>query len=382
MRRLSLTLVVVLVLGCGKAGPPRPPVPQIPRAATDLLVAQQGPTLFLSVSFPSLTTAGTTLRSVERLRVFRYVEELPATAVRPLTGGGETGGEQDLPPALRQFQGRPQIAPPQFRLLRQEIETIEGDAIPQSIAGSRVRFPDNPPLQTTDGRPVRIYYAVVFDSDQGPGELSNLVSIVPVGVPLSPTDPRWVIEPGNVAMSWAPPTRSIFGEENPPIVGYNIYRTADGEAIVLETPVNPTPIDDRVFRDRPTYGPHRYFVTAVSEMDLQRSESDPLAIGPVEFVDLEDPPAPANVVTLAEERAIRIVWDAVEASDFAGYKVYRETPRGTVTLTPDLITETSFRDTKLEPAVTYIYWVTTIDTAGNESGPTKSDPVLSPMQTQ
>lgn len=382
MRRLSLTLVLALILGCGKAGPPRPPVPQIPRAATDLLVAQQGPTLFLTWSFPTLTTAGTTLRTIERMRVLRYVEELPVTALRSLAGGGEAGGEQDLAPALRQFEGRSELAPPQFMALRQEIETLEGDEIPQAIAGGRITYPDRPPLQTTDSRPVRIYYAVVFEGEQGRSELSNLVSIVPLGVPLSPTDPRWVVEPGAVAMSWVPPTRSIFGEENPSITGYNIYRASDGEALVLETPVNEAPIDDRVFRDRPPYGEHRYFVTAVSEMDRQRSESDPLEIGPVDFVDLEDPPAPANVVTLAEERAIRVVWDAVEAPDFAGYMVYRETPRGTVTLTSEPIKQTSFRDTKLEPGVTYVYWVTTVDTAANESGPTKSDPVLSPMQIE
>lgn len=382
MRRLSLTLVLALILGCGKAGPPRPPVPQIPRAANDLLVAQQGPILFLTWSFPTLTTAGTTLRSIERMRVFRYVEDLPVTALRPLETGGETSGEQDHPPALRQFEGRTELAPQQFLALRHEIAMLEGDEIPQAIAGGRLTYPDRPPLQTTDARPVRIYYAVVLEGDQGPSELSNLVSIVPVGVPLSPTDPRWVVEPGVVAMSWAPPTRSIFGEENPPIAGYNIYRASDGEALVLESPVNEAPVNDRVFRDRPSYGEHRYFVTAVSEMDLQRSESDPLEIGPVDFVDLEDPPAPANVVTLAEESAIRVVWDAVEAPDFAGYNVYRETPRGTVTLTHEPITQTSFRDTRLEPGITYIYWVTTVDTAGNESGPTKSEPVLSPMQSQ
>src|SRR6266498_3382915 len=73
-------LVVILIfLACGKRGDPRPPVPVIPKATSDLVVTQRSSKLVLSWSYPSLTTAGKSLPAVRRVTVYRYIEELPAT---------------------------------------------------------------------------------------------------------------------------------------------------------------------------------------------------------------------------------------------------------------------------------------------------------------
>ena len=87
MRKL-VALLVLVVVACGKRGDPRPPVPVIPQATSDLVVTQRGSKVVLSWSYPSLTTAGRSLPSVRRVSVFRYVEDqpvAPAPAVPPPT---------------------------------------------------------------------------------------------------------------------------------------------------------------------------------------------------------------------------------------------------------------------------------------------------------
>src|SRR3954454_18262944 len=74
-----VVLLAVVVLACGKRGHPFPPVPVIPKATTDLLVAQRGPKVLLSWSYPSMTTAGKTMTGLRRVVVWRSVEELPVS---------------------------------------------------------------------------------------------------------------------------------------------------------------------------------------------------------------------------------------------------------------------------------------------------------------
>lgn len=334
--------------------------------------------MVLSWSFPTLTAAGTTLRSVETMRVFRAVEDLPITAMTALMGAEPVSGDQPTPILL--FANRPPLAPQQFRSMRQEIAVLQEAEIPAAIAGSRIVFRDTPPIRTSDGRPVRLHYAVAFESEEAPGEPSNVASIIPLGVALPPRNVTATAEPAAVVLQWSAPGRSIIGEENPGLSGYNIYRVPPaGETVVLETPLNGVPVSETTWRDVPPYGTHGYRVTAVTIMTPQRSESDPATAGSIEFRDLIAPPPATNVVTLTEDDAIRILWDPVEAADLKGYMVWRESPpRGRVSLTSEPIIETSFRDTKLEPGVTYIYQVMSVDNEGNESELAHSAPVLSP----
>lgn len=376
MRTLASILAMALLAGCGKAGPPHPPVPQIPKAAVDLVVAQQGPTLVLSWSFPTLTEAGTTLRSLERIRLFRVIEELPATAAPAAAGQAEGGQSAGLPPALVLFSHMPPIAPAQFIKLKEEIATLEGDEIPAAIAGGRVIYRDRPPLQTIDARPVRAHYAVMFESDEAEGRLSNVVTLVPLPVPLPPRDLAAVAQAPGVELSWTAPSTTIVGGDAAPILGYNIYRNPPaGGPVVLETPANEAPVSEPHYRDVPLVGTYSYSVTAVASVKPQRSESEPVTVTGIEFRDLVPPPVPADVVTLAEEKSVRVVWEPVEGGDVAGYRVYRRGPLPpALLLTPTLVTGTTFRDEQPPPG-TYNYLVTSVDTSGNESGPGRSEAV-------
>jgi hypothetical protein len=58
VKTLSFVVISLLVAACGKRGDPRPPVPVIPKATTDLVVTQRAGQVILSWSYPALTTAG------------------------------------------------------------------------------------------------------------------------------------------------------------------------------------------------------------------------------------------------------------------------------------------------------------------------------------
>ena len=83
---------------------------------------------------------------------------------------------------------------------------------------------------------------------------------------------------------------------------------------------------------------------------------------------------------------MQLVWDAVEAGDLAGYKIYRTegsgieklVPVATIALTKDPITVTTFRDTTINVGISYYYEVASVDKSGNESKRAKTEWVLAP----
>src|SRR5687768_8850529 len=163
MKRL-LPIAVLLVIACGQRGDPRPPVPVIPQATTDLVVTQRADQVILSWSYPSLTTAGRSLTDIRRISVFRYSEELPASAVGvdPKTiVPGEVDPSSPQPIVL--FSKVPTLPQAQFIKLSERIDSIEKANLTSATSGSKLVYSDTPPFRSTSGRPVRVTYAVVTE---------------------------------------------------------------------------------------------------------------------------------------------------------------------------------------------------------------------------
>jgi hypothetical protein len=370
-----LILLALAVLACGKRGDPHPPVPVIPKATTDLLVAQRGPKVLLSWSYPSLTTAGKSMTGIKRIVVWRSIEESPAT---PAAGSA---------PAIQPFAKIPPLTPVQFLKLRVKSDSIEGANLPAATTGARLTLEDTPALHAADGRPIRLSYAVVTQGASASSDLSNLVAIVPLDVPVAPTALVATAKKEGVVLNWAAPDASISGAKNPPIAGYNIYRFPHLQpADEFATPVNASPVTAITYTDQPPYGPHDYFVTAVAAPGPPRIESEPSSAVSVTFKDLVPPPPPGALTALVETGAVRLVWDPVDAPDLAGYKIYRTEGTGidvlrvagTIPLTPQLLTATNYRDTSVNRGISYYYEVVSVDKSGNESARAKTDWVLVP----
>jgi hypothetical protein len=389
LRKLLVALVFVAI-ACGKRGDPRPPVPVIPQATTDLLVTQRADQVILSWSYPALTTAGKSLTDIRRISVFRYIEQLPAATlgVDPKT---IVPGQVDpsIPQPIVSFSKVPTLPQAQFIKLSERIDSIEKANLANATAGAKLVYTDKPAFRSTDGRPVRVTYAVVTEGATARGEISNLAILVPLPVATPPAGLTATAKPEGVTFTWQEPKTSVSGEEAPIINGYRIYRTAPGEALSeFATPINATPVRATTFTDAPPYGEHEYRVTAIASDDplLQSNPSEPVRVA---FRDLVPPPAPLSVTPLVELNAIRIIWEPVEAADLAGYRVYRMEgvghtnvrdtgAAGTIQLVTQPMTETTYLNKPVSLGLAFRYAVTSVDKSGNESAKTWSDWIVAP----
>ena len=374
-------LLIVLAFACGKRGDPRPPVPVIPAATTDLVVTQHADRVLLSWSYPALSTAGRSLTGIRRISIYRYEEDLP---VSPGGRDPRTLMPGDVDPTEPQpivlFSKVPTIAEAQFSRLSKRLESIEKANLAGATVGSRLLYTDTPPFRSSDGRPIRLTYAVVTEGEEARSQPSNLAIIVPLPVGVPPSNVKAEAKVAGVTVSWTEPTQSITGEAGPVITGYNIYRTAPGGVLDdLATPVNNAPVKGTTYTDTPGYGEHEYRVTAVATTGPPAIQSGLSQPARVSFRDLVPPPAPTGLTVLVETKVVRLLWEPVSASDLAGYNVYRNEGRFRLKLTPTPTKDTNFLDISIDIGIFYTYEITAVDTSGNESPATpRSEPVTVP----
>ena len=382
-----VALSLVVLAACGKRGDPHPPVPIIPQATSDLVVSQRGPNVVLAWSYPSLTTAGKKLDVVRRVVVYRYTEELPATQpprdVKTLLPGDV---DPTQPQAIALFAKVPGLTPAQFNRLKEKLDSIESAKLPEATSGAKLIYTDTPEFHTKDGRPVRLNYAIVTEGGTTQSAVGNVAAIVPIDVPLPPSNVAAAPKAEGVVLTWTAPEKAATGDAKPFIAGYNVYRIARGETPgELTPPVNIAPISTTTYTDAPPYGDFDYRVTAVARTS-PRIESDPSPVVTATFKDLMPPPAPASITALVETKSVRLVWDAVDAPDLANYTVYRTEgvghgePKEAGTFAEFILPAgtTTVLDKDPSPGIEYKYAVTASDKNGNESKRVSTGWVLVP----
>jgi len=388
-RKSLFTLLVLATVACGKRGDPRPPVPMIPAATSDLVVTQRADRVLLSWSYPALTTAGKNLTEVRRISIYRYEETLP---VAPGGRDPKTLMPGDVDPTQAQpvvlFSKIPILPQSQFTKLSARIDSIEKANLAEATAGARLLYTDTPPFRSADGRPVRLTYAIVTEGAEARSQPSNLAAIVPLAVGFPPAGLTAAPEAKGVTLTWTAPTQAVGNLGAPIVTGYNVYRSAPGKAPgELDIAINTAPVTATTYTDAPAYGEHEYRVAAVATTGPPLVQSDLSAPASATFRDLVPPPAPASVTPLVEPNAIRLLWEPVEAPDLAGYRVYRTEgighgadirEVGTINLVKDPIKETTWLNKPVSLGLAFRYAVTAIDQAGNESARTWTDWIEAP----
>jgi fibronectin type 3 domain-containing protein/flagellar hook assembly protein FlgD len=125
------------------------------------------------------------------------------------------------------------------------------------------------------------------------------------------------------------------------------------------------PLTDTTYTDQNvTDGTHEYHLEAINTLGMVSPPSDPAS------VDIGDVTAP-EAVTLsaaADAGTVQLSWTLSDASDLAGYHVYKGVEDQWLRLNADLLTGTSYVDADLANG-TYTYHVTVMDLTGNESPP-------------
>ena len=131
-KKLACFLVAfaALAAACGKEGPPSPPVPDIPRPVSDLVVSQRADAVVLEWSYPSLTTSGRSLDSIQKIVVYRFDEVLPRSLEESTT---ETSAE--VPADIARFAKVSLPTPAQFRRGGLPAAELAGNALPAFTRG-------------------------------------------------------------------------------------------------------------------------------------------------------------------------------------------------------------------------------------------------------
>jgi fibronectin type 3 domain-containing protein len=212
------------------------------------------------------------------------------------------------------------------------------------------------------GPPAHYYTVRTYGPKGDKSELSNQAILVPRVAPAGPEAVTVTARGDGILVEWS---------GAPGLSGYNVYRRnaqekAHGPAIHAAASGEKSYLDNGA-----AFGQsYIYNVTAVATRE-PLVESATASEREIHYVDRFPPPPPADLVVLPETGRIRLIWRVSEASDLAGYAVYRrhgvdgEWSR----ISADLIDKPEYTDTTAAPNQAFYYRVTAIDKAGNESAP-------------
>jgi hypothetical protein len=336
-------VVVAIGTGCGKKGPPLPPISRAPSAPTTPRPRQIGQTFVVTFEVPPPRGSGPGQELVST--------ELVRVAFPP---GLSPPSDPDV------FRRRGQLvarhAPGGVLRPASRVEIVDptSDALPGSGIGSVLRYA----VRVVDRRGRRSPLVVAPDLTPSPS---------------LPPPTALAAEPAaeGVRVSWSAPAGA--GDD----VTYNVYRTPAGDP-PAEVPLNADPVSGSSFLDTGAVPgtSYDYSVRIALHPDPPYREGETAHLAGVLVEDRFAPDPPAGLVAVQEGLAVRLFWDPSPEGDLAGYRVYRRvgdeewTPVG-----PALVTEPLFLDPAVAVDWPLSYRVTALDRAAppNESAP--SEPV-------
>lgn len=171
-------------------------------------------------------------------------------------------------------------------------------------------------------------------------------------------------EERTVVLTWRAP-------KDQDLAGYYVYSGSDASRLMRITaaPLEPekrSTFADKGYKER-GLEPGRSLVYGVSSVDASYNE------GPREIVEVQipdnvppDPPSGFSVRPTRDGMA-RLSWQPLLCFDLAAYRVYRSTKKKFSIVTELDSTDTSWLDGDLDRGTLYRYYLTSVDTSGNES---------------
>jgi hypothetical protein len=334
---VALGFSLLFALACGKQGPPLPPLRAVPAPVKDLAVVQQGPHLLLSFGYPQATPAGTALEGISAVEIWQVARPAADGKANPLD-------------------------PREFNVAAKLAQKLEGADLTAATEGGRINVLLPLPETPAGAAPQALYFGVRTFGNQGDrSDLSNVASLVPRTPPAAPERVNATARADGILVEWSGVEAAT--------AGYNVYRR-DSRERAFGRPVHVAGAQDRSWLDTTArFGQsYIYTVTALAQQEPV-VESAVTSEHEVRYQDRFPPPAPGELVALAEAGRVRLVWRASEADDLAGYVVYRR-PGETGAferLTAQPVATAEYVDTAVQAGQSYTYRVTAVDQAGNES---------------
>ncbi len=421
---VSATLLLT-VAGCGKKGPPLAPVLRVPAQVSAFRVVRADTLVLATLTVPTANVGGDQPADVALVEVYAVTSVRPPTLengrVPPgLTLVASSPVRRPVPPpppvvpnapalpALPVESGLDQGAVVTFRevLTPALSEPVVVPGAPTAPAGEGVVVDGAdaavalslPLVFGSDTSTLQRHYAAVAASRQGRRGAWSEWRSVPVSPPSGPPSaPVPTFDASAIALTWTP-AQDAWQAPGPPADGaldsrpfgpvqpatrYNLYAAAAPGAAVSApaseaprpAPLNEAPLAMPAFSvSGAGFNTERCFVVrgldTIHGVDVEGPASPAGCVTPR---DTFAPPAPVALEAVAGAGVISLIWEAVDASDLAGYLVFRgPSPGEPVTLlTPSPTSATSFEDRTVTPGLRYVYVVVAVDSAtpGNRSVP-------------
>jgi len=396
---VAVGLLACMIAGCGKKGPPLPPLVKLPVAPTNLTAERRASMVDLSLTVPAANTDGTRPANVSRVEIYALTAPASTPDAVVLKQGARIASIQVKTPRDPNQTVEPDDPDT-------DIEQPEGPGLDQGATahvledltalaqtGAIQRAPRSAGTEPVEGplvgpplaAPARQYLAVGVNQRGRRGPLSKHVGVPLIVPPARGPQPSVSYDESAITVAWgsAPssatppppaddaallPSRELA--ITPIEIAYNVYDVPDSSTGGAATRLTNAPVRDARFVDqRLAWGAERcYAVRIVEIVDALPIEGD---IGParcVTPVDTFPPAAPKKPTAIARIGAIDILWDPNEEKDLAGYLVLRrEGPEAPFTrLTPEPIDRTNFSDL-VPQGFRAIYAIEAVDKAGNVS---------------
>ncbi|HEV7518843.1 MAG TPA: hypothetical protein VGR07_21320 [Thermoanaerobaculia bacterium] len=403
---LAAVTAMTASIGCGKKGPPLPPLRYLPAPTKDLAAVQQGNRILLDFPYPRTTPGGQALGGVTEVDVYEAIRPAPTvppaatpapakpgtpapTTAPAVPAPGTTppatpapkppaappaAGTPAAPPAPAAPAGPQPLVPREFEGLAKVRLKLKGAEVGAAALGDRIVI--TLPLPEPFPEKAELHYFAVktFGPHGDPSDLSNQAVIQPRMPPPPPATTTITPRADGVEVTWTEPAGPLGAPLGPnTLAGYNVYRR-DSQVKGFGPPLHASPVGDRTFVDTTAHFGQSYIyaVTAVA-MRSPLLESPIKTEVEIKYVDRFPPPVPREPVALVEAGRVRLVWRGSDAPDLAGYRVYRLDLRQVkgeyqlLTATPSV--DVQYTDPNVKPGTTYVYRITAVDVSGNESAP-------------
>ena len=336
---VCLGILLGVCAGCGKQGNPQPPLRAVPATTQDLKAHQRGMRILLDLTYPKTTAAGTALDGLRAIEILESLQPAPREGTAP----------QPLDPRI-------------FNATAQVRQTLADADVGAATFGDRliIDLPLPEPLE----EPARAHYFAVrtIGKNGDHSDLSNVAVLVPRKPPAAPDNVSATARPDGVLVEWTPVEA---------VLGYVVYRRGAQER-AYGAPLQIVPgVDQRSWLDTTARFGQSYIYAVTSGIQANPLiESAVTSEHEVRYTDRFAPPAPSDLVALAEPGRVRLVWRANEAEDFAGFHVYRKEEDGEYRrVTEQPLATPEYEDAGVAPGRKYSYRVTAVDQLGNESAP-------------
>jgi hypothetical protein len=354
-RALVLAAAFLLAAGCGKKGPPLPPIRVVPAATGPLTLHQVGRDVLLAADLPGVRSDGTPVAG----GVVRVLRLEAAEGLRP-------GAVSD------------RYLVQQFERQAVEVASLDDHTLPAHVERGRLHFVDRNPAGSEAAPHVThryLYGLQVVDANGARSPLRPPSYLEWTAPPDAPTGLKGEVAEGEVRLSWTPAAPAAPGAHPGSATAgkkFAVYRR-EATAREPESPVHPGLLDEPEYVDRTFQYDVDYVYTVRSVASdaagaAESASSEPLALRPH---DSFPPATPSGLAVAAEGDAIKVYWFPNTESDLAGYRVYRreEGPGEPARVAEVPPSETSWVDTETAPGVRYHYSVSAFDatTPANES---------------